>query len=164
MARGPVVLGVHTSVKANTVAELVALALRKAKGEAVSLPEETYGATIKAGKLGSVLEKEEKAKAAYVPQGLEKEFGADLRRIGARMSALGIDTPFTKEAFTNSPRGEIRKGIEACRKQGLLDEGQAWAFQGGKIRELAQELGKGFERDKAEADHLIDRLIQRRQR
>ncbi|WP_005034647.1 relaxase domain-containing protein [Holophaga foetida] len=154
----------HLTAWQGKEAELVALALRKAKGEAISLPEETYRATLKAGKLGSTLEKEEKAQPAYVPQGLEKEFGADLRRIGARMSALGIETPFTKEAFANSPRGEIRKGIEACRKQGLLDEGPGWAFLGGKIRELAQELGKGFERDKAEANHLIDRLIRGRQR
>jgi hypothetical protein len=145
-------------------AELVSMALRKARGEAVPLPEETYRATLKAGKLGSTLEKEEKAKTkpAYVPGDLEKEFGADLRRIGARMSALGIDTPFTKDAFLGSPRSEIRNGIEACRKQGLLAEGPSWAFQGGKIKELAQGLGRGFDRDRGEADHLIDKLIQRR--
>lgn len=145
-------------------AELVSQVLGKASGEAVPLPEETRRAVIKAGKLGTVLEKEEQpAKAAHVPEKMEKEFGADLRKIGARMSALGIDTPFTKEAFDASPLSEIRKRIEACRKQGLLDEGQSWAFQGEKTRGLAQGLVKGFERDKDEADHLIDRLIQRRQ-
>lgn len=168
--RGAVALAAHRPEEHRPLAawqgrevELVSLTLQKAKGEAVPLPEETYRATLKAGKLGSMLEKETQAKPAHVPGDMEKEFGADLRKIGARMSALGIESPFTKDAFLGSPRGEIRKGIEACRKEGLLDEGQGWAFQGGKIRELAQELSKGFERDKGEANHLIDRLIQRRQ-
>jgi hypothetical protein len=169
--RGAVALAAHRPEECRPLAawqgreaELVSQVLGKASGEAVPLPDETRRAVIKAGKLGTVLEQEEKqAKAAHVPGDMEKEFGADLRRIGARMSALGIESPFTKEAFLESPRGEIRRGIEACRKEGLLDEGQGWAFHGGKIRELAQELGKGFERDKGEADHLIDRLIQRRQ-
>lgn len=169
--RGAVALAAHRPEEYRPLAawqgreaELVSQVLGKASGEAVPLPDETRRAVIKAGKLGTVLEQEEKqAKAAHVPGGMEKEFGADLRRIGARMSALGIESPFTKEAFGASSRGEIRKGIEACRKEGLLDEGQGWAFQGGKIRELAQELGKGFERDRAETDYLTDRLIQRRQ-
>lgn len=144
--------------------ELVSQVLGKASGDAVPLPEETRRAVFKAGKLGTVLEKEEQpAKAAHVPESLEKEFGADLRRIGARMSALGIETPFTKEALGVSPLIEIRKGIEACRKEGLLDEGQGWAFQSEKIRGLAQGLGKGFELEKDGADFLTDRLIQRRQ-
>jgi hypothetical protein len=168
--RGVVALAIHRPEEYQHLAawqgkesELVSLVFQKARGEDVLLPEETYAAALKAGKVGLVLQKEEMAKAAYVTEEPEKQFGADLRKIAARMDALGVNTPFTKGILTGSTSIEIRRGIEACRKLGLLDEGQAWAFQAGKIRELAQVIGKRFDRDKDGSDSLLDnRFIQGR--
>ncbi len=168
--RGAVALAAHRPEEHRHLAawqgkesELVSLVFQKARGEAVLLPEETYAAALRAGKLGIILEKEEQAKPVQVPGRLEKEFGADLRKIASRMDALGIDMPFTKGALGVSPDITIRKGVEACRKQGLLEEGQGWAFQTEKLREMAQGLRKGFELEKNGDDLLTDRLIQRRQ-
>lgn len=143
-------------------AELVSLTVQKARGESVELPEDVFNTAIRAGKLGSILEKEENAKAPSIPKAFEKN-QEDLKRISARMEALGIKNPFTKDSLTNSAPAEIKKAIESCRESGLLDEGHDWAFKAGQIRNLAQTLEKGLGKDIDVSNHLTDKLMQRNQ-
>lgn len=142
--------------------ELVSLTVKKARGESVDLQDDSYNAAIRAGKLGSILEKEENAKAPAIPKAFESN-KEDLQRISARMEALGIKNPFTKDSLTNSAPAEIKKAIERCRETGLLDEGKEWAFKAGQVRGLAQDLEKGLGKDIDASMHLTDKLMQRKQ-
>lgn len=143
-------------------AELVALTIQKAKGEPTELQSEVYDSAVKAGKIGIILEKEENAKPLSIPRGLERE-AEDLQKISARFDALGIKNPFNKESLTNSAPAEIRKAIDRCKESGLTDEGAGWAFKGGQLRGIAQDIEKGLGKDIDATKHLTDNLMQRKQ-
>lgn len=143
-------------------AELVSITIQKARGENVDLPTPAFDAAIKAGKIGNILAKEEKATAAIIPKGFERE-AQDLKTISARMDALGIKNPFTKESLTSSAPAEVRKAIDRCKEAGLTEEGSGWAFKAGQIRGLAQDIEKGLGKDIDATQHLTDKLIERKQ-
>jgi len=143
-------------------AELVALTIQKAKGEPSELQSEVYDSAVKAGKIGIILEKEENSKPLSIPRGLERE-AEDLQKISARFDALGIKNPFNKESLTNSAPAEIRKAIDRCKESGLTDEGAGWAFKGGQLRGIAQDIEKGLGKDIDATKHLTDNLMQRKQ-
>lgn len=142
-------------------AELVSLTVKKARGEGVELSQEAFDSAVKAGKLGSILDKEQNAKPISVPKAFEKE-SEDLQKLSGRLEALGVKNPFTKESLTNSAPAEVRKALDRCRESGLLEEGSSWAFKGGQARGLAQEIEKGFGKDIDASHHLTDKLMERK--
>lgn len=142
--------------------ELVSLVIQKAKGENIELPKEVFDATAKAGKIGSMLDKEENAKAFIIPKGFENE-APDLQKISSRLEALGIKTPFTKDAFANAAPAEIRKAIDQFKETGITENGNDWTFKAGQIRAMSLEVEKGIGKDIDVTNQLTDKLIQRKQ-
>ncbi len=141
--------------------ELVEKAVRMARGESRDLPQDTYDAALRAGRIGATLERETKATAIPLPLQL-REIGGDLQKASGRIRALGLKDPFTKEALGSVAPSEMKKGLEQLRAAGLLGDGPDWALKSSSVKPALESLSKGFKKD-IEADRsLTDQLLKQR--
>ncbi len=141
--------------------ELVEKAVRMARGEAKDLPQETYDAALKAGRIGATLEREKKTAQISVPSRLQ-EIGADLQKASGRIRALGLKDPFTKEALGGVAPMEIKRGLDQLRTAGLLGDGPDWALKASSVKPALESLSKGFLKDIDADRSLTDQLLKQR--
>lgn len=119
-------------------------------GRKDALPDDVYQLALRAGRAGTLLEREKAARPVAVPDALKRE-GAEIRRIQARFYAAKCGEFFSGEMLLALGPTRVKAVIEEVRKAGVADEGPAWALRqkdlGGLIRNLLPTLKREVERD-----------------
>ena len=118
-------------------------------GQADELPVKVYEEAIRAGRIGTLLEREEAARPAPVPAAFASHEG-EIHRARARFGAFGQLDFLSREMLVSLPRARIESALEEVRQAGLLDAGTTWTLKGGTVRQLAERLLPTLKR---EMDH-----------
>ena len=67
-----------------------------------------------------------------------------------------IQSPFAPEVLTSLPAGRIKEALAEFRRAGVLDEGPGWVFEGRRLGQIAEKLGRGLTAQ-ARKDQEFDR-------
>jgi hypothetical protein len=124
---------------AGQLRELASRVRAVARGQADQLPVKVYEAALRAGRTGTLLEREEAARPAPVPSALASH-GTEIQRARARFEAFGQPDFLSREMLASLPRARIESALEEVRQAGLLAEGTTWTLKGGTVRQLAERL------------------------
>ncbi len=139
--------------------ELVRQVLTSTKEQpAPGLSREEFEATMRAGKIGHMLDVETRAPPLEAPSGLS-DLTEDLQRLSSRLHVFGIENPLGRDELFALAPSEMSKVIEAFRTEGVLTDGPEWVFRRAVAGRVADEVRPSIEREVDADQYLIDRLI-----
>ena len=119
--------------------ELIRRVAAAAKGDADQLPRDDYRAAVQAGRIGHLLEREAAVPRVEVPD----SFGTlarDVQRASARLQALGVADPFSKDVLTSAPMSQIERAVRDLRGAGLMNDGPGWTLKAQAAREVVTRI------------------------
>jgi hypothetical protein len=146
LAAGMAVLHKHRPALAAPLAlwagkerELAGRVVEVARGQVERLPKAEYEAAIRAGRIGTLLEREQGARGTHYPAPLAV-MAAELHRASIRMRAFGLPDPFRRTTVEALPPRQLVAALTEIRRSGMLDVGTAWTLRGKTAHDLSQKL------------------------
>jgi hypothetical protein len=118
---------------------LAARVVEVARGQVERLPKAEYESAIRAGRIGTLLEREQAARRTPYPAPMAV-MADELHRTSARMRAFGLPDPFRRTTLEALPPRQVVAALTEIRRSGMLEEGTAWTLRGKTAHDLSQKL------------------------
>jgi hypothetical protein len=119
--------------------ELAERVVAVARGQKDRLPEDQYQSAIRAGRLGTLLEREKSGPETPLPGALAA-FGPEVHRASVRLRAFGFPDPFPRETLEALSPKRLATVLGEIRSSGILRDGSAWTLRGKTAHDLSQRL------------------------